>query len=559
MKNLKDFSKKETMLAWIKETKNTNVHDYLDHSGLVTVRSPRTIRRVKNRFKKVVASIHESDTEEHEEQPVLSGFVPGPNKTLKSSTVRTFILTCAQSSTKVHEQFFKNLVAYSEFISADLHISRFNYNRYIYGPDKSNLGTDHNKSGSVWFDPKIVPFLSDEDIELAPGLVWCGRMNIRPTAVNPLSGLSNYYRGSSCVFPHVKMHMESVPTVCGGSKFLYTTGTCTQRNYIQCKAGQKAELHHVFGALVVEVSSTGLFWVRQINASDDGSFFDLKTYVSSSGEIQHSHNTASITHGDFHGLNMDLNIRQVVFGERGIVDILRPREQFVHDAIDFYSRNHHNIRDPHHLSKAKINCKESVEEEIKYTARMFLDYVTRPWCKTFIVQSNHDNAFTKWLKDFRGAMDPVNAKIWHTGNLYVINQLSAGKEPQPFWHFLRMYFNEYYNSRRTLKNFKTRRHLNFISECSSFLVCDRVEAAVHGHLGPNGARGSVSNLRVLGRLNTGHTHSACIKDGVYTAGTYSKLRLGYNTGPSNWNHSFILTYNNGKSCILTIKEGRAWR
>ena len=86
-----------------------------------------------------------------------------------------------------------------------------------------------------------------------------------------------------------------------------------------------------------------------------------------------------------------------------------------------------------------------------------------------------------------------------------------------------------------------------------------IEAGVHGHLGPNGARGSPTNLRTIGKANTAHTHSAGIIDGIYTAGVYGSLDMGYNKGPSSWSHSLIVTYLNGKRAILTIKNGKAWR
>ena len=86
-----------------------------------------------------------------------------------------------------------------------------------------------------------------------------------------------------------------------------------------------------------------------------------------------------------------------------------------------------------------------------------------------------------------------------------------------------------------------------------------IEHGMHGHLGPNGARGNPKNLRTAGKANTGHTHSAGIVDGVYTAGVYGELDMGYNKGLSSWSHSFIITYPNGKRTICTIKDGRAWR
>jgi hypothetical protein len=42
------------------------------------------------------------------------------------------------------------------------------------------------------------------------------------------------------------------------------------------------------------------------------------------------------------------------------------------------------------------------------------------------------------------------------------------------------------------------------------------------------------------------------------AGTSSKLDVGYNTGPSSWTHSHIVTYENGKRAVITLYAG-SWR
>src|SRR3546814_337856 len=82
---------------------------------------------------------------------------------------------------------------------------------------------------------------------------------------------------------------------------------------------------------------------------------------------------------------------------------------------------------------------------------------------------------------------------------------------------------------------------------------------MHGHLGPNGARGGAAAFAKMGRkANVGHSHQAGIYDGIFTAGTSSNLDMGYNRGPSSWSHSDVLTYKNGKRTIITHWNGK-WR
>jgi hypothetical protein len=82
---------------------------------------------------------------------------------------------------------------------------------------------------------------------------------------------------------------------------------------------------------------------------------------------------------------------------------------------------------------------------------------------------------------------------------------------------------------------------------------------MHGHLGPNGARGSIRAFGKIGvRSIVGHGHGPGIKDGVMQVGTSSYLRLGYNKGPSSWLHAHGALYQNGKRSLLIIINGR-WR
>ena len=73
----------------------------------------------------------------------------------------------------------------------------------------------------------------------------------------------------------------------------------------------------------------------------------------------------------------------------------------------------------------------------------------------------------------------------------------------------------------------------YLREDESFVVAD-IEMGMHGHLGPNGSRGSPTAFARMGRkANVGHSHQASIKDGVYTAGYSAQTDLGYNKGPSS--------------------------
>src|SRR5262249_10829390 len=155
-------------------------------------------------------------------------------------------------------------------------LGSFSYAIDAYGAKAVKRGTFDKKVangslGKLWYAPELVPYIKDEAIQLAPGLIWCGEMNILPTVVHPLTGLDDYNGRNSNIIPHVKHAMESIASLADeATKFNYSTGTITLRNYIQKRAGIVAERKHTYGALIVEVDHEGNWYVRQLTVDDKG-------------------------------------------------------------------------------------------------------------------------------------------------------------------------------------------------------------------------------------------------------------------------------------------------
>lgn len=464
--------------------------------------------------------------------------------------VKRYILTSAQSNTYVHEQFFDNLLVYAEYLDAEVMVSRFTYNRTAYGKKAVKPGSHPTADDyrELWFDPAIEPFVCDERVELAPALIFCGETNISPTATRPLSGFETYTGAASAIFPHPKIALESLAQLDDThTKFTYTTGTVTLRNYIQKKAGLRAEHHHCFAALLVEVDDQGDWWVRQLNATDDGSFYDLLTYVSE-GSVSSVDHIEAVNWGDIHVDVLDPVVRDLSWGDGGILDALRPRFQFMNDTLDFRVRNHHEIKNCHSRFRSFVIDQDSVRDECKRAVDFLQEESYRDFCETVVVDSNHDNALTRWLREADYRDDPVNAVFFLECQLRLYNALE--RDPD---------LNSYHVLEDTFKQLGLTAPIYFLKKNESFLIAGNIECGMHGDLGPNGARGTPLGLSKLGRkANTGHTHSAQIVDGMYVAGTAGKLRVSFNDGPSSWSHSLVLTYPNGKRCIVTIWSGK-WR
>lgn len=449
--------------------------------------------------------------------------------------VKRYILTSAQNNTWVNKPVWDNLMLLADHYQAEVKVARFAYNLQGFQPAKGDE--------ELWYDPVLADYISDERIELAPTLVWCGEMNILPTAARPLSQLDTYTGTKSAIIPHVKIAMESIannkwePT-----KFNYTTGTVTNLNYIQKKAGLKAEFHHCFGALLVEVDHLGRWFARQLNADSRNTIYDLDVKVES-GELTTGNRVEAINWGDVHEQELSPAIKELCWGEDGLLNHLRPKYQFMHDLVSFSRRNHHDRKDPHKMFGIHVAGRDSVEGEMESVAQFLVEDSARDFCTTVVVDSNHDNALTRWLKEADYRRDPVNALFFLRCQTRKYESIA---EEDGWFHLVEW----------VLQNKGVPEAVRFLRVDESFNICGEIECGMHGHLGPNGARGTPWNLAKLGsKANTGHTHSAGIRDGLYTAGTCSVMDMGYNSGPSSWSHSHIVTYPNGKRTIVTMWHG----
>lgn len=480
-----------------------------------------------------------------DKKPVSGGVIPSPDLFRAKATGKRFIVTAAQNNTKVHAGFWKSLQSFAKKQKATVLVSKMSYNQS--GWQKITKDTLETADGdTVWYDPRVVPFFQTESIELAKGLVFSAELDILPTAKDPLTGLDNYTGNNSMIVPHTKMHLRSYARMKGDDpRFGMTTGAATLRNYIDRRAGQIASYHHVYGALYVEVDNDGDWFVRQLVGSDDGSFFDLDKFVHPEYGVTSAFGKRAgsgeriLNLGDIHAEKLD----PVAFiGAKEMMRVLRPSHVAVHDLLDFETRNHHNVKDP--FFRAKMHG-QSVQDDFKIAVQVLEEIGRETKAKLLLVRSNHDMAFDRWLKEFDGTRDPDNAAFFH----YHMWRRFSEPDFDNYEHALVL--------AATILKVDTSNWVH-IKEDDSY-VLHGIELGVHGHLGPNGARGNPKGYRQLGRkLNTGHTHSAGIIDGVWTSGVLANLDMGYNKGPSSWSHASILTHQNGKRQMI-VQRGSKWR
>jgi hypothetical protein len=483
-------------------------------------------------------------------------------ETPPGARVARYILTSAQNNTYVHNAFLANLEAYARATGARIMIARYSYNKAAYGKGSTKAGRAPTASDTngLWYDPAIADYVCDDPArhgscrwQLAPDLVWCAEMNILPTAVLPLSGLESYTASASGVFPHAKIALESVAVIGDRPpKFNYTTGTVTQRNYIAKKEGLKGEFHHQFGALFVEVDLvTGDWWARHLNADADGSFYDL-TWRVAEGAVTGGHRALAINPGDIHASENDPECVAAIWGPGRALDTLRPEYQFWHDSDSFRNRTHHEMKsfEKRFRKWAAGDRYDVVENEIgELAAQLYAG--RRDWCQTVIVSSNHDRHGDRWLDDCDPKQDLPNARYFHQASAARTEALEVAPLESD-WTFLAWALE------RAMPGGVPAR---ILPRDATFLIGPaghEIECGSHGDEGPNGSRGSAAALSKLGvRMNIGHSHSATIRHGLFQAGVCTR-RLPYAHGPSSWSLSHILTYANGKRCMLTQRAGKLW-
>lgn len=458
---------------------------------------------------------------------------------------KVFVFTAAQNNTFVFEEFKKSLGHYIEHRDAALIVGGFTYN-------KSGFQNQTKEEGREWFDSSISEHLLDQSATIFPGLIWCGELNILPTAITPLTGFETYCKEASGIIPHAKVQLKSVATSKQvETRMMYTTGCITLPNYIQKTAGQKAEFHHVHGALVVEVDKDGDWFVRQLIAdSDTGCFYDLTTLYTPNGIIENQR-VEGINWGDLHSEKPNLELYRASFGAGGsMLDDLKPKYQFAHDTLDFTIRNHHNIKDPYHRYKMQLNARgmDRVEDDIA-KAGGTLCMMQRDWCETVVVESNHDLAFFKWLKESDPATDNIwNALYYHQCQVRILESFIEEEDRFSIFEW-------------AVRQLYPELEATFLRVDDSFVLCPEfgggIECGNHGHVGRNGSRGSVMTFKALERRqNVGHVHGAYIRDSAYAAGIKGDKNQEYNIGPDDWSYSDIVTYPNGKRAIITWKNNK---
>lgn len=453
--------------------------------------------------------------------------------------VRRYVVTAAQNATPIHPRFFAGLLGYCKWNNAQLLVIPYRYK------NPTSMWTEGAKADD-WWATETVPYLYNVRHQLNTNLIVLADIKTQPTAKSPLQGFETIAGGQSAIIGHPKLELTTVATPHQKlPKILTTTGACTKKNYIPSKAGKQGEFHHTFGACVVEIDGD-LFHMRQLNALSDGSFMDME-WEYKGAERKRVPRAAALVMGDSHVEFIDPQVVSATFGKGGIIERLKPEYLVWHDVHDFYACNHHD-RDKVFVTYAKHHAgKRNVEQGLRETFR-FIDEHTPPDTLNIFVPSNHPNDhFDRWVNETDPRKDPENALFWAKCFVAMAENARMTKNGAKTIDIF------YHCAKQMLKKVAQCRFLEY----DESFVLHGVELGHHGHLGPNGSRGTLSAFGKIGiKTITGHRHGPGIKDGAYGGGTSSYLRLSYNRGPSSWLQTHVVEYANGKRALINIVEGK---
>ena len=454
--------------------------------------------------------------------------------------VKRFIITAAQNATPVHEGFLASLKQYCKFNDAELIVIPLRYK------NATSRWTESQQNAEHW-DAELVPYLYNQRKLLNENLMLMADFKTQPTASDPLSSLEAISQDKSAIYGHTKLQLKTIATPQNRlPKILTTTGACTVPNYTDSKAGKKGEFHHVLGACVVDIQGK-TFYMRQVNAVKDGSFIDLE-YEYRPDDTYNADRALACIFGDTHRKFMDPAVEKATFGAEGIVECLDPEYLVFHDLHDGYAENPHHKDNPFvalakHMSGFG-DVRKEVEEDI-----LWLKSVAGKR-KARLTASNHDNFLWRWIMRHDWRIDPENAAFYLETALHMAQNTKMTNEgsstPDPFRYWLEKSLTDVSADIKCLG-------------MDESLMIGNIEHGMHGHMGPNGSRGSIRNLRRIGvRSWIGHLHTPGIDEGAYQVGTSTPLSLEYTGGPSSWLNTHGVTYANGKRSLINVIDGN-WR
>lgn len=439
---------------------------------------------------------------------------------------KKFVITTAVAGAPVHKIFLASLKQYCKINNAKLLIIPANYQLYEIDPILSK-------------DPDILivfrPLNLNKNVTVHP-------IKIDPKQVDPATGLEAIVKQNKTVIVgSPKQRRKHIANAADLSAVIQSTGAITRPNYtpkdgVPKRTDTLAYVHHVMGAIVVEIQNEKYFHFRNIEMSPDGSFIDLCLRYTPNG-VKYENALAAVL-GDYHVTETDEVVERTT---HKLLKWAKPQYIIFHDFFSGVSINHHEADDFILMAQKALENKISLSEELKQNVMVIKDYIKRYksfGTKLVFVRSNHDEFLKRYLS--KGHYEPHNrALALELGYVSI-----RGEDPLIYG------YKKFGLSEHDLK------HIIFLKRDEPFILAQNYLSA-HGDIGTNGSKnpGAKGMFKAYGKCIFGHTHTPEIWHGAISVGTSTRLKLGYNIGASSWLHAHALLYSDGTRQLINIIDG----
>lgn len=360
---------------------------------------------------------------------------------------------------------------------------------------------------------------------------------LKPSKIIPFSGQKRFVsKNKSTIIPSTKQAFEPLPTMSDIPRMIFASGAITKPHYNRnAEQGEKAYRMHEYGAIVVDVYDDTYFNWRNLVFDTRGKFDDPFWGSWDGSKLRKPRRAAVFAPGDAHYEFQDPIMKEWT---ENMARLLRPKVFKDDDIVDMACISHHNVNDIYSSYLARKEWDVNKVFTAAVNNMKDLIRVLPKDCKYIVPHANHNEHFERWLRDGRFTKDPENLEI----GVKALSYLLDGKDPLEY----------------TLKrDFGLPRKVYFIGRNEEYKVNGVHQ--YHGDSGANGARWTVTGaINNDGDVNKAHSHSAMKREGVYSSGTRTYRRLGYNNGSSGWNYGAIVQWPSGKRQVIN-PDLRRWK
>lgn len=517
--------------------------DFFNQFGLGTKSATAIRKELAEKYNRSVSTIHKITTNGYKLEaakvtdlklpPIEKIKDTKPTVVAKPKGVKTFIFTSWEVRVGVDQDFIKILESVRDFYNAEVYVTPLWPDDLPYLPPALKrfklLDADMHLNRNIMF--KYVP---THALCNSPTQGWGGAHDKTIILPGLIKDLKTEKADKLCKqiistgsIGELNAIFRDYNHVSDKNRLSFTKRWSMVQNRRGGRAYEIARNFTLPTALIVDVLDDNTFLTRYITMQSKGVVYDKGYKFTANKKEPEPSSPEAIIFGDMHSWYADLD-NFVALSD--MCKVMKPKSIVLNDFIDFQSVNYHEFGD-----FAKVVKFPSIKEEVE-EAKTRLNIVAGWASRVYYLGSNHDNFIVKFLADEKSYKKignnyetAINLRSW---------QLATGKHPVE--HLL---------------DFKSIKNLQFIEEHGTLKIKNVV--VTHGHVGLSGRPTTFRNMqRIYNYYVQGHTHVPEVFRNGVCVGTSTKLKLGYNIGPSGWMHAHALIHPDGSTQLLPVIYGK---